>query len=391
MQHRCPVCCHQGMDVFIQIEDVPVHCNLLWPTREAALNAPRGDIRLASCNTCGMIYNLAFDPSRMRYAQAYENSLHSSPRFQAYAEELAARMIEKYQLQGKTIIEVGCGKGEFLSLLCRSGGNRGIGFDPSYDGRVKDQEASQGLHFIRDYYSAAYAAYSADLICCRQVLEHIQDPRDFLQRLRQTVGDRRETVVFFEVPNVLYTIRDLGIWDIIYEHCSYFSAPSLTRIFQEVGFTVSHVYVTFGDQFLCVEASQAMETPSSPTEPLEDVEELLGLVRAFEEHYRHKVGLWTTNLNQLRSRANRVVVWGAGSKGVTFLNTVRNGHQVGYVVDINPRKQGMYVAGTGQRIVAPEFLHGYRPDTVLVMNSIYKDEIRDLLRRLKVLAEIVTV
>jgi SAM-dependent methyltransferase len=379
------------MEVFIEIEDVPVHCNLLWPTREAALNAPRGSIRLAICNACGMIYNLAFDPSRIQYTQVYENSLHFSPRFQAYAEELAGRLIEQYQLHGKTILEIGCGKGEFLALLCRGGENRGIGFDPSYSDRGEDQEESQDLHFIRDYYSEDYATYGADLICCRQVLEHIQDPRDFLQRLRRTVGDRREAVIFFEVPNVLYTLRDLGIWDIIYEHCSYFSAPSLTRIFQEVGFTVLHVYSTFGGQFLCVEASQLIAASPSPMGPLEDVEELLHLARAFAEHYWHKVGMWTTNLYQLQSRANRVVVWGAGSKGVTFLNSVRNGHQVGYVIDINPRKRGMYVAGTGQQIVLPEFLPEYQPDTVLVMNSIYKDEIRALLRQLKVSADILTV
>src|SRR5215813_2478046 len=118
-QERCPACNHEGMDVFIAIENVPVHCNLHWSSRETALNAPRGDIRLGFCDTCGMIYNLAFDPRRMGYTPAYENSLHFSPRFQAYAQELATRLLERYRLRGKNIIEIGCGQGEFLSMLCK--------------------------------------------------------------------------------------------------------------------------------------------------------------------------------------------------------------------------------------------------------------------------------
>jgi hypothetical protein len=82
------------------------------------------------------------------------------------------------------------------------------------------------------------------------------------------------------------------------------------------------------------------------------------------------------------------VVWGGGSKGVMFLNTLRPERGVEYMVDINPRKRGMYVAGTGQQIVSPEFLRAYRPDTVIIMNAIYGEEIRGQLDRLEVKAEI---
>lgn len=74
---------------------------------------------------------------------------------------------------------------------------------------------------------------------------------------------------------------------------------------------------------------------------------------------------WNGNLSRLFEKGSRIVLWGAGAKGVTFLNTQKAGRQIEYVVDINPRKQGMYVAGTGQRIVAPEFLSKYRPETIL--------------------------
>ena len=68
-------------------------------------------------------------------------------------------------------------------------------------------------------------------------------------------------------------------------------------------------------------------------------------------------------------------MWGAGSKGVTFLNMIDSRYQIEYVIDINPRKHGKYIPGTGQKIVSPEFLREYIPDIVIVMNLIYENEI----------------
>jgi hypothetical protein len=60
-----------------------------------------------------------------------------------------------------------------------------------------------------------------------------------------------------------------------------------------------------------------------------------------------------------------------------------------YVVDINPRKQGRYLAGGGQQIVAPEFLRDYRPDVVIIMNPIYIGEIRQIMQSLGLHAELI--
>ncbi len=231
-QSICPVCNTTDIAVFVKVAQVPVHCCLFWPTREEAIQVPRGNIRLGFCRDCGHIFNLAFKPELMKYTQAYENSLHFSPRFQSYVGSLAARLIDRYDLRGKDIIEIGCGKGDFLRLLCALGANRGVGFDPSY---APEQNGggttAERITFIQDFYSKRHADYKADLICCRQVLEHIQFPGDFLNGVRHSIGNRPTTVVFFEVPNVLFTLRDLGIWELIYEHCSYFSRSSLSYLF----------------------------------------------------------------------------------------------------------------------------------------------------------------
>lgn len=342
------------------------------------------------CERCGHIFNSAFDPSRMEYTETYENSLHYSPRFQEYASRLASALIDRYDLHGKTIIEIGCGSGDFLRILCAMGGNRGIGFDPSFNGRDAANLAEQDIEIIPDVYSDRYVDCKADFICCRHVLEHIGQPRNFLCQPRRAIG-LRDTVVYFEVPNVLYTLKDLGIWDLIFEHYSYFSAGSLTRLFVACGFLPRDVYPAFGDQFLCIEASGANGGAGRGEDRSSELAEVSRLVSDFGGHYGRKIELWTKNLKELMRVGKRVVLWGAGSKGVTFLNVVPGGELIECVVDINPQKHGSYVAGTGQRILKPEWIAEARPDTVLVMNPIYRDEIQRTIARLGAVAEIVVV
>ena len=375
-ESKCSVCNSTGVAVFFEIFQVPVHCNVLWPTRDEAIRAPKGDIRLGFCGDCGHIFNLAFNSELMEYTQDYENSLHFSPRFQGYAESLAARLIDRYDLHGKDIIEIGCGRGDFLTLLCELGGNRGVGFDPSYMPERNANATTERIIFIGDFYSERYASYKADFVCCRHVLEHIQFPRDFLTSVLHSIGNRLGTVVFFEVPNVLFTLRDLGIWDLIYEHCSYFSTSSLSRLFTLCGFDICDLTETYEKQFLCIEALPNEGLADSTHDPRDDLEEMACDVAAFADQYRSKAQIWRCNLERIAYTGQRAVVWGAGSKGVTFLNALETQDQIVYAVDINPRKQGMYLAGTGQQVVPPEFLRDHQPDVVIVMNPIYEDEIR---------------
>ncbi|MBK8988824.1 MAG: methyltransferase domain-containing protein [Chloroflexi bacterium] len=368
------------------MDQLPVHCNVLWPSREGALSAPRGDIHLTYLPDCGHIYNSAFDPELMTYTEAYENSLHFSPRFQEYATNLAERLIATYDLRGKDIVEIGSGQGDFLQMLCQMGGNRGVGFDPSY--AAEEGVGDTAVSFVQAYYSEEFADYPADFICCRHVLEHIHEPVPFLKAVHRAINGRMDTVVFFEVPNALWTVRQLGIWDIIYEHCSYYSPVSLTHLFTQAGFAVLAVNETFGGQFLTIEARLAAAAAVSPPASTADLADLSADVARFADNYRQKVAHWQGVLQDLAGNGRRVVVWGSGSKGVMFMNTFDQAGLIRYAVDINPRKQGMFVAGSGQEIISPEFLRVYQPDVVIIMNRNYEDEIAGQLAQLGLVTDI---
>jgi 2-polyprenyl-3-methyl-5-hydroxy-6-metoxy-1,4-benzoquinol methylase len=181
-QLPCPVCDATATTKVIQIHGVPVFCNMLWESREKARHADRGNIDLVFCHTCGHLYNAAFDPDRMQYSPQYDNALDYSPTFQKYIRTLALRLVDTYQLYEKDVIEIGCGQGEFLRLLAEIGQNRCLGFDPSYDPqKIETDNQADLFSVIRDYYSEQYANHQADFFACRQVLEHIMAPADFMK------------------------------------------------------------------------------------------------------------------------------------------------------------------------------------------------------------------
>lgn len=371
----------------LEMNQVPVLCNVLWPTQKGALSASRGDIHLSYLPDCGHVYNSAFDPELMTYTESYENSLHFSARFQEYADALADRLVGTYDLHDKDIVEIGSGQGDFLKMLCRRGNNRGYGFDPAYvDEGEEDGETA--VSFVQAYYSEEFSDYPADFICCRHVLEHIDGPVLFLETVRKAIGDRKETVLFFEVPNVLFTVQQLGIWDLIYEHVSYYSPYSLAYLFEQCGFEVLAINETFGGQFVTIEAKLAGKTAVPYQFPETEQKIFNQDVANFAANFNEKVAYWQGILLPLAQADKRVVIWGSGSKGVTFVNTMAKDANIQYAVDINPRKEGMFVAGSGQEIVAPEFLRGYRPDVVIIMNRNYETEIGDMLHSLGLDAQI---
>lgn len=376
----CPVCDSSQFSIFFEMVDLPIFCNVLWSEKEAAKNCSKGDIKLAFCSECGFIYNTAFDSKQLDYCPDYENSLDFSPRFQEYAQSLAQHLITKHNLHNKQIIEIGCGKGDFLLLLCKLGNNTGIGFDPSYvdqsEGIIPEHDRVQ---FVRDFYSENYSHYQGDFICCRHTLEHIEDPKTLLKVLRNTLEDNSKTPIFFEVPNALDTFQRMAIWDIIYEHCSYFSSVSLSYLFSQCGFQVQEIGEAFQGQFLTLEVTKGTKSKKRIAFNDEEIDQLKALfqdINWFAKTFKDKLFSWQETLKKMAEKGQKAVTWGAGSKGVTFLNLIKGQSSINYVVDINPRKQGKYIAGTGQQIVKPEFLSDYQPEVVIVMNSIYKDEIK---------------
>jgi hypothetical protein len=214
-------------------------------------------------------------------------------------------------------------------------------------------------------------------------LEHVHDVHDFIRRLRATV-DRPETVVFFMIPEITRILNLGAFWDVYYEHCSYFSPGSLARAFRRASFDPIEVWTDYADQYVLIAARPGHgERPLLANE--EPADALLPKVESFPGRVAKDRERWLGLLRESQAAGKRAVLWGGGSKGVAFLTTVGvTDELLSYVVDVNPRRSGTYIAGTGHQIVAPAFLKEYRPDVIVVMSPIYIPEIKAQLENLGV-------
>lgn len=413
----CPGCYSEEVSIFYEVGDVPVHSVLLLETREKALNYPKGEIELGFCQSCGFVSNVAFDEKLHEYSSKYESSQAFSSTFNNFSKRLAEHLVERYGLHNKNIIEIGCGQGEFISLMAQLGGNHCVGFDPAYEGvrsyNVSDiptkagnnSENNAGLlndvhsdtckgcaTFVSDFYGEKYRMHSPDFVCCKMTLEHIRYTSKFINNVRNSLGEKSDAVVFFQVPEFTRILDELAFWDIYYEHCSYFSPGSLARLFRHCGFELIDIWTGYDGQYLMIEAGTKKDGDMKSLAIENDFNEVKNQIDYFSKNYRQKLDAWKDRLNEIREKSLKAVLWGSSSKGVSFLTTLKIPYnELEYVVDINPYRQGSYMAGTGQEIVSPEFLQNYKPDVVILMNPIYLKEIENELRSMGLEPEILTV
>ena len=379
---NCPSCGSSDCDAFHETEGVPADSRLLLSSREEAIAVPRGDVALAFCRACGLVFNAAFDPGLVDQATINQEPWADSYVFRGFQERLADQLIERYALHDKDLLDIGCGRGEFLALLCELGANHGIGIDPDAPESALSR-LGVNVTFRREPFGEHTVIGPTDLVYSRTLLDRLADPARFLGLLRRAASLRKDARLFLQAGNFVRTLRHYAFWEIHYQQCCYFSAGTLHRLLRAQGFTIDDIWADFDGQYLLADVRPATNgtTQSHAREIVETVTDLAWLVTHFARELREKQVMWCEILGEIAQAGNRIAIWGAGSRSVSFLTTLAIGDEVSYVVDLSPGRQGKYTPGTGHRIVAPDVMAAARPDVVIVVNSVFAFEIQELLTK----------
>lgn len=370
----CKLCASSDIELLATIAGMPVDVGVLYDSAADAANAPRGEIRFEYCRNCGLTQNGTEEISYL-FKPGYEVSLHHSPLYESYLEQLATDLAERYRLQGKHIVDIACGTGHFLEKLCRAGENQGIGVDPCVTPTQKAATSGTAIQFISDFYTEKQKDLPCDFVCCRHMLHAHSHPSDFLRLLRSNLGNRPVSV-YFEVVNARYTAEQSVVWQILFEYSSYFTSRTLKTLFEACGFRVLRITPCFeACQYLAIEAVpdfswDAKQRISASPDPAE-----YALFRHFASTILDKVRFWHETLLKRQKAGQRIALWGVAGRGITFLNLVEAAKAIPFVVDINPDRQGKFIPGSAQKIFAPVDLQKLRPDCLLLTNATYRDEI----------------
>lgn len=326
---------------------------------EASLRADAGaELAVCQCSGCGLV-QLDNDP--VPYYKEVIRAAAVSPVLLDLKTRQFAEFIRKYSLKGKRVIEIGCGRGEFLGLLPPLG-VEACGLE--YSEAAARHCAESGLKAYAGYPDARTGKLAAgpfDAFLLLMFLEHMPDPNSALRAIAANLAEGAVGLV--EVPNFDMLVRAGLFSEFIGDHLLYFTRGTFLAALNLNGFEVLGCSELRDEYVLSAEVRKRW--------PLD----LSGFAGRQAEI--------TAGLNAFIGRfgERKVAVWGAGHQALAVLALAKLGDKVRYVVDSAPFKQGKYTPATHLPVVPPDALRTDPVEAVIVMAASYSDEVAGLLRR----------
>lgn len=368
----CPATGLHGSHALVERERVVAMHNRLHTTREEARGIEWGRLDLRLCPESGIVYNSEFDPALVSYDASYDSTVPSAAS-EVYCHELIDFLSQNFTLKpGSIVIEAGCGKGEFLQMITTTlPGVRGLGMDPSCP-----RESDDGrVHLIPDYFRSDLVPDGAALVVCRHVMDQMTDPLAFLREVARVAEQSPGCGIFIEVRDLDGMLATGSFWDICYENHCYFTESSLAHLLGKAGFQIKAAGRGLGGQYLWLGGTLGSNVSSMNSK---DIASLTGRVSDYGQREKESIHAVREGLTRLRSDGRTVLVWGAATKGVNFITNVDpDAVLIDFAADINTRRHGSFVAGSGHEVIAPEqvFARAGSAPAILIMNPAYTSEI----------------
>lgn len=204
------------------------------------------------CVDCGLVYlaelpqDQDLDKFYAEYSEhkGYAGGAHRRPLSKREMNRLldthfGLRILEQFDgLKGRAICDIGCSYGNVLQAARYRGARvTGVELDTEACRHLRDDLGIAVHHDLAD------CPGGQDAVCAFSVLEHIADPRSFLEAIHRVCRD--DGRLFLSMPNGgNYEMMGPG-WAgfrVDLEHVNYFTLPSLSRLLASVGFYVEQYW-----------------------------------------------------------------------------------------------------------------------------------------------------
>ena len=143
---------------------------------------------------------------------------------------------------------------------------------------------------------------------------------------------------------------------------------------------------SFEGQYLAVELGVNVPTPDHITFTGMGQRRERAILADFRQGYPKMVDAWRTELEAIGPE--RSVLWGAGAKGLSFLNAVDEDRRIAAVVDVNPAKWNRFLPVTGHEVIGPDELRTKDIEHVVITNPAYRAEIERALAEIGIDARV---
>ncbi|MBI4349037.1 MAG: class I SAM-dependent methyltransferase [Elusimicrobia bacterium] len=379
---RCRICGSARLDPVVSLGATPL-ANAFLAAERAREPEPRFPLDALRCARCYLVQlGVVVRPELMFSDYAYSSSA-SAPAVRHF-DELASEVVERFDLAGRRVVEVGSNDGVLLASLAARGA-RVLGVDPA--ARQAAIANARGLETIVGYFDRATASRvvaekgRARLVVANNVLAHIDDLHEVLAALDALLED--DGVFVAEVPYVADLLDRVEYDTIYHEHLSYFALTPLRTLFSRAGmelFDVRRLLVHGGSIRIYVGRSGRRPVSDAVPRTLEE-ERASGLLDA-SAYDRFAARVWASRralldlLRRSRREGHTIAALGATAKGNTLLNYCGIGPDlVSFIADSTPLKQGRVTPGMHIPVRSEEAIAAERPDLTLLLAWNYADEI----------------
>ena len=327
------------------------------PDIESIKNDIGINLRVRQCSCCGLVQ---LDNAPVSYFREVIRAAAISKEMTEFRHKQFRAFVETQSLDGKKVLEVGCGNGEYLSILEQCGVDA---YGLEYSSTAVEHCVSNSLKVAEGFIDSPStlvkdAPFDAFLIL--NFLEHLPDQQAMLRGIYNNLTTNG--IGLIEVPNFDMIMRRQLFSEFTADHLFYFTSDTLSTTLNRNGFDIVESSEEWYGYILSatVRKRPILDLSQLRNSQAQVIAKLSEFVRRFDN--------------------KRVAIWGAGHQAFTLMAMLDITLRIRYVVDSAPFKQGKYTPATHLPIVAPSSLESDPVDAVIIMAASYSDEVARIIR-----------
>ena len=234
------------------------NCNLCGQDEFKVIEDDEVPFKVLQCKNCSLVFVYPL-PDRSELEEHYDDSYYRDwldtqreSRIKMWNKRLAK--LQRFS-QGGTLLDVGCGEGTFLQLAEKNGWKTNGTEVSSYAARYAAGVSGADI-FCGELPDARYPKNSFDVVTVWHVLEHVRDPKRYLEEIQYIL--KPDGLLVIAVPNlnnlvmqIAYRIikrRKLKLFskDEKEVHLYHFSAQTIKAYLDKTGFECLRLSPDFG-------------------------------------------------------------------------------------------------------------------------------------------------
>lgn len=325
-----------------------------FPDKKSLNNDSGETLDVYQCQSCGLVQ---LDCEPVPYYREVIRAAAFSKEMKSFRLKQFADFIEAYALQGKSILEIGAGQGEYLSLM-NSFEVDAYGIEWSSTEVSKEAEKIYNFYLDNSNKIIPRAPYNA--FFCLNFMEHMPDPVSFLRAVYNNTTP--DAVGLIEVPNFDMIIKQKLFSEFIRDHLFYFTQSSLKNLLENNGFEIVSCQPVWHDYSISAIVKKRQPTALDPI--LNSKDRIQSDIKKFVAEFEK----------------DELAIWGAGHQALAVISLLKLQNKFSFVVDSATFKQGKYTPASHLEILPPKAIKTHNIKAVLVMAASYSDEVAKILR-----------